>query len=55
MTMLPVLKGADIKYIASANGVSGTALAQKYNIAFSTTDYKEILKDEDVDLVILYF
>ena len=53
MTMLPVLKGADIKYIASANGVSGTALAQKYNIAFSTTDYKEILQDKDVDLVIL--
>jgi len=53
MTMLPVLKGADIKYIASANGLTGTALAQKYGINCSTTDYKEILKDDEVNLVII--
>ncbi|GHB85683.1 bi-domain-containing oxidoreductase [Persicitalea jodogahamensis] len=53
MTMLPALKGADIKYIASANGLSGTALAQKHGIAHSTTDYHKILQDDEVDLVII--
>lgn len=55
MTMLPALKnsGAKYKYIASNGGVSGTSLAQKYNIANSTTDYKEIIKDQEVDLVLI--
>lgn len=55
MTMLPALKdtGASYKYVASNGGVSGTALAQKYGIANSTTDYKEILKDSEVDLVLI--
>lgn len=57
MTLLPALKGGvsqvNLKYIASANGLSGTALAQKHGIAFSTTDYKEILRDEEVDLVMI--
>ena len=53
MTMLPAMKGASIKYIASANGLSGTALAQKHGIALSTTDYREILQDEEVDLVMI--
>jgi predicted dehydrogenase/threonine dehydrogenase-like Zn-dependent dehydrogenase len=55
MTMLPALKGsgAGYKYIASAGGVSGTALAKKYGFAHSTTDYNEILKDPNVDLVLI--
>jgi predicted dehydrogenase/threonine dehydrogenase-like Zn-dependent dehydrogenase len=55
MTMMPALKGtgASYKYIASNGGVSGTALAKKYGIANSTTDYKEILKDSNVDLVLI--
>ncbi len=53
MTMLPVLKNVPVKYIASANGLSGTALAQKHGIALSTTDYQEILRDSDVDLVLI--
>ena len=55
MTMLPALKdsGAGYKYIASAGGVTGTALAKKYNFTHSTTDYKAILKDEEVDLVMI--
>ena len=55
MTMLPALKSsaAQYKYIASNGGVSGTALAQKYGIANSTTDYKEILKDPEVDLILI--
>jgi predicted dehydrogenase/threonine dehydrogenase-like Zn-dependent dehydrogenase len=55
MTMLPALEKlhADVKYIASAGGVNGTALAKKHKIAFSTTDYQEILKDGDVDTVLI--
>src|SRR5690606_13070762 len=55
MTMLPALKGsgATYKYVASSGGVTGTALAQKYGIANSTTDYREILKDAEVDLVLI--
>jgi predicted dehydrogenase len=55
MTMLPALKnsGASYKYIASAGGVTGTALAKKYNFSFSTTDYKQIITDKEVDLVMI--
>lgn len=55
MTVLPNVKEGQLqfKYIASAGGVSGTALAKKHNIEFSTTNYKEILKDEAVDLVMI--
>jgi hypothetical protein len=47
MTVLPALKksGAPIRYISSANGLSGTHLAKKYGIANSTTDYREIVGD----------
>ncbi len=53
MTMLPKLKGAQIKYIASAAGVNGTALAKEHGILKSTTDYREILRDDDVDIVLI--
>lgn len=55
MTMLPNINGSAIgfKYIASAGGLSGTALARKYGFSHSTTDYKQILKDEEVDLVLI--
>ena len=55
MTMLPALKGSGAvnKYIASAGGVNGTALAKKYNFSHSTTNFQEILKDSDVDLVLI--
>lgn len=55
MTMLPALRkiNANLVSIASAGGVTGTALAKKYFIAKSTTDYKEVIRDQDVDLVII--
>ncbi|MEJ5994818.1 bi-domain-containing oxidoreductase [Pedobacter sp. Du54] len=55
MTMLPALKntGANYKFIASAGGVSGTALAKKYDFTHSTTNYHEILNDDEVDLVLI--
>lgn len=55
MTMLPALKGtgAGLKYIASQGGLSGTTMAQKHGFSHSTTDYKEILNDAEVDLVMI--
>ncbi len=55
MTLLSALKGsgAILKYIASRGGVSGTAMAQKHGFSHSTTNYKEILADEEVDLVMI--
>ncbi|QHS54267.1 Gfo/Idh/MocA family oxidoreductase [Mucilaginibacter sp. 14171R-50] len=53
--ILPSLRkaSASIKYIASSGGLTGTTLAKKYNIANSTTDYKTVLDDKDVDLVLI--
>ena len=55
MTVLPCLKGsgAKLKMIASSGGASGTQLAKKHGISQSTTDYKEILNDNDIDTVII--
>ncbi len=55
MTMLPALKKANavLVSIASAGGVSGTALAKKYNILRSTTDYMQVLNDPDVELALI--
>ncbi len=54
-TILPLLKRADakIKCIVSSNGLSGTRLAKKYGIPKSSTDYKEIFKDDEIDSVII--
>ncbi|HRI19366.1 MAG TPA: bi-domain-containing oxidoreductase [Panacibacter sp.] len=55
MTMLPVLKDikAPLVCIASAGGVSGTALAKKYGIAKTTTNYRQVINDDDVALVMI--
>lgn len=55
MTMLPILGEiqAPLYSIASAAGVTGTALAKKYKIGKSTTDYRSILNDASVDLVMI--
>lgn len=44
---------ANIKYIASSRGLSSTTTAKKYKIAQSTTNYKDILADKDVDAVLI--
>jgi predicted dehydrogenase/threonine dehydrogenase-like Zn-dependent dehydrogenase len=55
MTVMPALKsaGAHYKYISSAGGLTAKSLANKYGFEFSTTDYKEILHDSEVDLVMI--
>ena len=54
-TILPNLKklNANISYIASSEGLSSTTLAKKYQICNSTTDYNQILKDNNVNLVFI--
>lgn len=55
MTVMPATKGlgANYKYIASAGGLTAASLAKKYGIANSTTDYKAILNDKEVDTLII--
>lgn len=55
MTVMPAMKGlsANFKYIASAGGLTATSLAKKYSIANSTSDYKAILQDKEVDTLII--
>lgn len=54
-TVMPMMKklNANIKYIMSANGLTGTTTAKKYNIPNSTTNYQDVLTDEEVNAVII--
>jgi predicted dehydrogenase/threonine dehydrogenase-like Zn-dependent dehydrogenase len=53
--ILPCLKktSANLKYISSASGLTGTVLAKKYRISISTSDNNIIINDKDVDLVLI--
>jgi predicted dehydrogenase/threonine dehydrogenase-like Zn-dependent dehydrogenase len=53
--ILPCLRKtpANLKFISSSSGLSGTTLAKKYKISNSTTDNLIILDDKDVDLVMI--
>jgi predicted dehydrogenase/threonine dehydrogenase-like Zn-dependent dehydrogenase len=53
MVIVPTMRklNYDIKYVASEKGLSSSLLAKKYKIAYATSDYREILKDEQVDAV----
>lgn len=53
MTMLPNLKGAQLKYIVGAGGVNSMALAKKYEIQRAGTDMEEVLQDSEVDLLLI--
>ncbi|MBN1252711.1 MAG: bi-domain-containing oxidoreductase [Bacteroidales bacterium] len=55
MTLLPSLKrtNAQIKYIVSAMGVNGTALAKKHNILNSSTDFNEVINDSEVSTILI--
>ena len=52
-TLAPALKsaGAEVQMIASKGGVSAADIGRKFGAAKATTDYKEILRDEEIDLV----
>jgi len=54
-TIVPCLKAANanIKYISSAQGLTAKILAKKAGAEFATSDTNEILKDNEVDLIIV--
>ena len=53
--LLPELKrsGAQLVSIASATGVTATLAARKYGFATSTTDYRTILENDDINTVFI--
>lgn len=55
MTLMPILNkiGASISFISSAGGLTAKSLAKKYDISYCTTDYQEILKSKEVDIVMI--
>lgn len=54
-TLLPALKplNAQLKYIVSAGGMTASTLAKRAGFASAATDYREVLADDDVDLVLI--
>lgn len=44
---------ARIKYIASGQGLTAKILAKKAGAEYATSDYQEILKDAEIDLVVI--
>lgn len=54
-TVVPCLNkcGAKVKYIASAGGLSAKTMAKKSGAEFATSDYTEILKDPEVNMVLI--
>jgi predicted dehydrogenase/threonine dehydrogenase-like Zn-dependent dehydrogenase len=44
---------ANLEYIACRSGINSKILAKSFKIKKTTTDYSNILKDKDVDLVII--
>lgn len=55
MTMLPAMKdtNANLQYIVSSGGLSGTTLAKKFDITNSTTNFDEVLNDDSVSTVMI--
>ena len=53
MTMLPAMPNADIKYVVSKGGLSAKTLASKHNIAYASSNYDEVLVDDEVGTVMI--
>jgi len=53
MTMLPNLRGDNIKYIVSKGGLNAQDLAKKYKIGNSSTSYNDVLQDDEVSMVMI--
>jgi len=54
-TLLPALKPLDaqLKYIVSAGGLSAGTLAKRAGFACAATDFRQVLKDNEVDLIMI--
>lgn len=54
-TLLPALKPLDVKLksIVSAGGLTAATLAKRAGFAIAATDYREVLEDNEVELVMI--
>ncbi|MCH2209155.1 MAG: Gfo/Idh/MocA family oxidoreductase, partial [Lentisphaerales bacterium] len=54
-TVIPAFKDlkANIKYVVSAGGLTATSIGKRSGAVNATSDYREVLKDKDVDLVLI--
>ena len=55
-TLLPLMSRIpdyNLRAVVSATGINAKQVAEKHNARYCTTDYKEVLEDENVDLVII--
>lgn len=56
-TLLPAIKRLKKPYrlvgVATSSGYTGKHVAKKFDFEYCTTNYKEILNDKDIDLVII--
>lgn len=56
VTMLPILTKNPhlvLKGVSTAKGINAQMVAEKYGFEYAVSDYQEILKDPDIDLVII--
>ena len=55
IVMFPILKEskANLVGISSAKGLSGSISAKKFGFNYSTTDYKELLKDDKINTIFI--
>ena len=55
-TILPILKGikyADCVGVASTRGLSAASLKDKLGFSYSTSDYQELLKDDNINCIMI--
>lgn len=55
-TLIPALKKAkcvDLVGICSAGGLTATSAGQRHGFAFSASDYRELLRDDRIDAVVI--
>ncbi|MBN2582457.1 MAG: bi-domain-containing oxidoreductase [Planctomycetes bacterium] len=55
MTLMPALSkaGAEVRYLADLDGASAQHLARKFGVSVATSDYQEMLRDPQVQAVIV--
>lgn len=54
--LLPTIddvSGFDLRAVATASGESARSAAEKYGAAYAATDYRELIQDADVDLLVV--
>ena len=44
---------AKVKYIASSGGLSAKTMAKKFNVQYATSDYNEMLNDDELSMVLI--